>query len=142
MLTRVLDPEGTHLHGRATEFNLAHHDTWAGIVKAGHIGIAGEAGVTVVIPSNLQLATLIATSEAAGLQRVRSRPIGFDLPQTSSTVLTYTHGLIWSGPEQWLLIARQRAGFSDLLGLLSGEAAVSDQSQARAALLRLGDAGS
>lgn len=109
-------------------------DAWASVVKAGRIGAAGEPGINVVIPSNLQLATLIATSQASGLQRLTSQLIGLDPPQTPSAVLTYTHGLIWSGPDQWLLIARQREGFSDLLGLLSCEVAVSDQSHARAAL--------
>ncbi|WP_438746080.1 sarcosine oxidase subunit gamma [Bradyrhizobium sp. U531] len=90
--------------------------------------------MNVVIPNNLQLATLIATPQVSGLQRLTSQLIGLNPPQTPSAVLTYTHGLIWSGPDQWLLIARQREGFSDLLELLSGEAAVSDQSHARAAL--------
>ncbi|MCK1496710.1 sarcosine oxidase subunit gamma family protein [Bradyrhizobium sp. 188] len=87
-----------------------------------------------VIPATLQLATLIATSHASGLQRLTSQLIGLHPPQTASAVLTYTHGLVWSGPDQWLLIARQREGFSDLLRLLSDEVAVSDQSHARAAM--------
>ncbi|WP_458151488.1 sarcosine oxidase subunit gamma [Bradyrhizobium sp. UFLA05-109] len=42
--------------------------------------------------------------------------------------------MAWSGPDHWLLLARHRAGFSDLLASLSDKAAVSDQSHARAAL--------
>ncbi|MGY2803808.1 sarcosine oxidase subunit gamma [Bradyrhizobium sp. USDA 4506] len=109
-------------------------NAWAGIVKAGQIGAARDPGVTVLMSGNLQLATLIAKPGATGLQLVIKRLIGLDLPQTSSIALTDMHGLVWSGPDQWLLIARQGTGFSDLLGLLSGEAAVSDQSHARAAL--------
>lgn len=109
-------------------------DPWAGIITAGQIGAAGAPGVTVLVSSNLLLATLIAKPEAAGLGRLANRLIGLDLPRTSSVALTATHGLIWSGPDQWLLIARQRAGFSDLLGFFSDQAAVSDQSHARAAL--------
>lgn len=109
-------------------------DAWVGIVKVGQIGAAGDPGVTVLLPGNLQVATLIATSDSTGLQRLTKRLIGLDLPQTPSVALTDTHGLVWSGPDQWLLLARQRMGFSDLVRLLSGEAALSDQSHARAAL--------
>lgn len=109
-------------------------DGWAGIINAEQIGAEGEAGVTLQISDNLQLATLITGSDSSGLQRLTKQLIGLDLPQTSSAALTATHGLVWSGPDQWLLVARQSAGFSDLLGLLSGEAAVSDQSHARAAI--------
>ncbi|WP_407175663.1 sarcosine oxidase subunit gamma [Bradyrhizobium sp. STM 3562] len=109
-------------------------NAWAGIVTAGRIGAAGEPGVTVLIPMDLQLATLIAKPEATGLRRLAKQLIDLDLPQASSVALTARHGLIWSGPEQWLLLARQRAGFSDLLSFFSDQAAVSDQSHARAAL--------
>ncbi|MCS3765955.1 MULTISPECIES: sarcosine oxidase subunit gamma [Bradyrhizobium] len=109
-------------------------DCWAGIINAEQIGADGEAGVTLLISNDLQLATLITRPDSSGLQRLTKQLIGLDLPQTSSAALTPTHGLVWSGPDQWLLIARQRAGFSDLLGLLSAEAAVSDQSHARAAM--------
>jgi sarcosine oxidase subunit gamma len=107
---------------------------WAGIAEAGQIGVAGRPGVTALTLSDLALATLIAPADSAELQRATNRLIGLDLPRTPRVALSSTHGLAWAGPDQWLLIARQRAGFSDLLASLSKEAAVSDQSHARAVL--------
>ncbi|WP_219679959.1 sarcosine oxidase subunit gamma [Bradyrhizobium canariense] len=109
-------------------------DAWAAIIQVGQIGAAGEPGVKVQLPANLQLATLIATTGSTGLERITKQLVGLDLPRSASIALSATHGLAWSGPGQWMLLARQRAGFSELTSLLSDEAAVSDQGDARAAL--------
>lgn len=108
--------------------------SWAGIAETGHLGESGVAGVTAVTLEGLGLATLIAGPSSAGLERATKRLLGFDLPRKPAAVLSDTHGVVWSGPDQWLLLARKRASFSDLLALLSTDAAVSDQSHARAAL--------
>ncbi|MHB0773024.1 sarcosine oxidase subunit gamma [Bradyrhizobium sp. 1.29L] len=107
---------------------------WAGVAKAGQFGDLGKAGVTTFILDNMGFATLIAKAKSADLDRATQRLLGLDLPGAGSAVLSSTHGVVWSGPDQWLLLARQRAAFSDLLALFSDHAAVSDQSHARAAL--------
>lgn len=109
-------------------------NAWAGITEAGQSGASSKPGVTVLILERLGLATLIATRGSTGLERATKRLIGLELPRGPSVALSDAHGLAWSGPDQWLLLARHRAGFSDLLAPLSDEAAVSDQSHARAAL--------
>ena len=109
-------------------------DAWLGIAEAGQIGAAGKPGVSVLTLGDMGFATLIAGAGSADLERTTKRLIGLDLPRTPSAVLSGMHGLVWAGPDQWLLIARQRAGLSDLLASLSADAAVSDQSHARAAL--------
>ncbi|MGL3210598.1 sarcosine oxidase subunit gamma [Bradyrhizobium sp. BR 1433] len=107
---------------------------WAGITKAGQIGATGKPGVTVLTLESLGFATLIASAGSTHLARAIKRLTCLDLPRTSSVALSSTHGVAWAGPDQWLLIARQRAGFSDLLASFSNHAAVSDQSHARAVL--------
>ena len=109
-------------------------DAWLGIAEVGQIGAAGKPGVSVLTLGDMGFATLIAGADSDDLERTTKRFIGLDLPRTPSAVLSGMHGLVWAGPDQWLLIARQRAGLSDLLASLSADAAVSDQSHARAAL--------
>jgi sarcosine oxidase subunit gamma len=109
-------------------------DAWAGVAEAGQIGATGKPGVTALTLGDMGFATLIAAPGSTGLERATKRLIGLDLPRTPSAVLSGTHGVIWAGPDQWLLVTRQRTGFSDLLASLSADAAVSDQSHARAAL--------
>jgi methylglutamate dehydrogenase subunit D len=109
-------------------------DAWLCIAEAGQIGATGKPGVSVLTLDDMGFATLIVGAGSADLGRATKRLIGLDLPRTPSAVLSSMHGLVWAGPDQWLLVARQRAGFSDLLASLSADAAVSDQSHARAAL--------
>ncbi|MBR3189984.1 sarcosine oxidase subunit gamma family protein, partial [Bosea sp. (in: a-proteobacteria)] len=56
------------------------------------------------------------------------------LPTTPKIASGAAHDAIWSGPDQWLLRAATRDGFGSLLEALAAQAAVSDQSDARAAL--------
>lgn len=113
----------------------APRNAWAGIAPAGQIGAAGSAGVTATLLDGFRLATLIAGpgGTPALSQLVESRA-GIALPSTPKIVSNASHDAIWSGPDQWLLRAATREGFSDLLEALSAQAAVSDQSDARAAL--------
>lgn len=117
--------------GEQTTYAWAPRDAWAGIITVGKIG---DSGVNVLLPKNLHVATLIAKPDATGLGRITKQLLGLELPQARRVALTDTHGLAWSGPDQWMLLARQPAGFSDLINLLSNEASVSDQSHARATL--------
>ncbi|MCK1635225.1 sarcosine oxidase subunit gamma family protein [Bradyrhizobium sp. 162] len=107
---------------------------WAGIAEPGQIGARGDPDITAVTLDDAGFATLIASSGSADLELAIKRTIGLDLPRRPLVSLSNAHGLAWAGPDQWLLVARQRAGFSDVLASLSGFAAVSDQSHGRAAL--------
>lgn len=112
---------------------------WAGIAQTGFLGASRAPGVNVLTLDGLGLATLIASASSPGLECATKRLLGLDLPRSPSVVLSATHGLVCSGPDQWLLLARKRAGFPDLLSSLSAHAAVIDQSHARAALRLSGE---
>lgn len=112
---------------------------WAGIVEPGRTGAAGAPGIAAHAADGFGLATLITPKDAVGplADAVKDR-LGLALPVTPATSASATHAIVWSGPGQWLLRARGKAGFSDLLAALSPHAAVTDQSDARAALMLSG----
>ncbi|PZU91287.1 MAG: sarcosine oxidase subunit gamma [Chelatococcus sp.] len=113
----------------------APRSAWAGIVEAGQIGAGGTPGVTARTVEGYGLATLIAPEGAsAGLADAVGGRLGLTLPATPAASASPTHTILWAGPGQSLLRARDKAGFSDLLAALSPHAAVADQSEARAAL--------
>lgn len=118
-----------------TARSWAPRAAWAGIAQAGQIGAAGAAGVTASLLDGFGLATLIAAPGGAAVlsQAVEGR-LGIALPTTPKIVSNASHDAIWSGPDQWLLRAATHEGFGDLLEALSAQAAVSDQSDARAAV--------
>lgn len=107
---------------------------WDTIVEPGQLGAEGKSGVTALTLDNMGLATLIAPTGSADLERAIKRMIGLDLPRKASVALSDTHGVAWSGPDRWLLIGRERVGFADLIDGFSDCAAVTDQSHARAVL--------
>lgn len=118
-----------------TARSWAPRSAWAGIAQAGRIGVAGPAGVTATLLDGFGLATLIAApGGAAALSQAVEGRLGIALPTTPKVISGAAHDLIWSGPDQWLLRASTREGFGSLPGALSDQAAVSDQSDARAAL--------
>jgi heterotetrameric sarcosine oxidase gamma subunit len=118
-----------------TARSWAPRSAWAGIAQAGRIGVAEPAGVTATLLDGFGLATLIAAPGGATVlsQAIEGR-LGIALPSTPKIVSGTSHDAIWSGPDQWLLRANAREGFGGLLEVLSAQAAVSDQSDARAAL--------
>jgi sarcosine oxidase subunit gamma len=118
-----------------TASSWAPRSAWAGIAQAGRIGVAGPAGVTATLLDGFGLATLIAApGGTAALSQVVEGWLRIALPTTPKVISGAAHDVIWSGPDQWLLRAATRDGFGDLLEALSAQAAVSDQSDARAAL--------
>jgi sarcosine oxidase subunit gamma len=66
-------------------------------------------------------------------QAVEAR-LGIALPMTPKIASSTSHDAIWSGPDQWLLRAATRDGFGSHVEALAAQAAVSDQSDARAAM--------
>lgn len=110
---------------------------WAGIAQPGSFGAKGEAGVVVTVLEGSGLASVIAAPDgAAALSRTFEAKLALALPTLPRIVRGPAHDIIWAGPDQWLLRAASRAGFAELLDELSAQAAVSDQSDARA-MLRL-----
>ncbi|KGT72981.1 hypothetical protein MA20_47115 [Bradyrhizobium japonicum] len=107
---------------------------WAGIVEAGQIGAGGKPSVIATTLEDMGFATLVTPSGSADLGRATKQMIGLDLPQKGAIAQSHTHALAWAGAAQWLLIGRQRAGFTNLLQEFSNHAAVSDQSHGRAAM--------
>lgn len=118
-----------------TARSWAPRAAWAGIAQAGQIGAAGAAGVTASLLDGFGLATLIAPpGGTAALSQIVETRLGIALPTTPKIISNASHDAIWSGPDQWLLRTGTRDRFGDLLEALSAQAAVSDQSDARAAM--------
>jgi len=118
-----------------TARSWAPRSAWADIAQAGQIGVAGSAGVIATLLDGFGLATLIAApGGTAALSRAVEARLGIALPATPKIVSGASHDAIWSGPDQWLLRAATRDGFTNFLEALSAQAAVSDQSDARAAV--------
>lgn len=108
---------------------------FSGIAQPGSFGAKGEAGVFATVLEGFGLASVIAEAgAAAALSRTIEARLGLALPSAPRIVRNATHDVVWAGPDQWLLRAASRDGFTGLLGELSAHAAVSDQSDARAAL--------
>ena len=119
----------------ATTASWAPHSAWAGILKDGHIGLAGTTGVKVTARDGLGIASIIACeTRAAALAPAVNARFGLDLPATPVVTRSATHAAVWSGPGQWLLIADDATGFAGAWQALSGLAAVADQSSGRAVL--------
>lgn len=111
-----------------------HRSAWTGIVEAGQFGASGRPGVTATTLDDIAFATLIAPAGSTDLEQAIKRMTGLDLPRKGAIAMSHTHALAWAGATQWLLIARRRSCFADLLEELSNHAAVSDQSHGRAAI--------
>lgn len=107
---------------------------WAGIAQPGSFGAKGETGVVATLLDGFGLATLIARPGAAmALSRTVEGRLGVALPEMPRIVSGGAHDVIWAGPDQWLLRAASRDGFQPLLDEFATHAAISDQSDARAA---------
>ncbi len=108
---------------------------WAGILPDGRFGLEGATGVRVMAREELGIASLIAPLEKADAlaQAVKAR-FALDIPQKPAITRAGTHAAVWTGPDQWLLMADDSAGFTETLAALSAFAAVADQGSARAVL--------
>lgn len=113
----------------------APRGAWAGVLQQGHLGVPAATGVRVTVRDGLGIASLIAPAAGeAALAAAVKNSFGLDLPSKPAITRSGKHAAVWAGPGQWLLIAEDRAGFSDALAPLSAVAAVADQSSGRAAL--------
>ena len=111
--------------------NWPRRGAWAGILTESPVNATRPIGVNVIAREGLGVASILARhgGEGALSALVRTR-YGLDLPTTPRAVWGKAHVFVWAAPGQWLLIGEQREGFAELSRL----AAVSDQSDARAAL--------
>lgn len=108
---------------------------WNGLLAAGPFGARGKAGVSIETREGLGIACLIAPeADRDALARALQERLGLALPSEPRIASGAGHSLVWAGVEQWLLIAEERRGFAELLGSFSGLAAISEQSDSRAAL--------
>lgn len=114
--------------------NWAPRGAWAGIAAAGRFGAGGD-GVTITLLDRIGLASVgvVGPGRAALAAEVQAL-CGLPLAGACEAVFAAGHALVWSGPDQWLLVAQERAGFAGTLSSLSAHAAVADQSQSRAVL--------
>jgi heterotetrameric sarcosine oxidase gamma subunit len=104
---------------------------WANILEASPPNVAQPVGVHAIAREGLGVASVLARrgGEAALPALVKTR-YGLELPTTPRAVRNAAHAFVWAGPGQWLFVAEEKESFAELSGL----AAVSDQSDARAAL--------
>jgi methylglutamate dehydrogenase subunit D len=111
--------------------NWPRRGAWAGILTESAVDATRPTGVNVTARERLGVASIVArrTAEAALSALVRER-YGLDLPMVPRAAHSASHTVVWAGPGQWLLITERKEDFSALSSL----AAVSEQSDARAAL--------
>lgn len=111
---------------------------WTGSALAGRHGRpTGEAGLRLTLREEVGLATFIAADgREDDLRRVLAERHGWSLPGAGAAALVGEGGLVWSGPGQWLAVAGTRRELDGLADAVTGLAAVTDQSDARA-ILRL-----
>ena len=111
--------------------NWPRRGAWTDVLTQSPDDATRPAGVNATAREGLGVASILARrgGEAALSTLVRTR-YGLELPMPPRVVRNKAHAFIWAGPGQWLFIAEQKEGLAELSEL----AAVSDQSDARAAL--------
>jgi sarcosine oxidase subunit gamma len=115
--------------------NWPRRGAWDDILVERPADAARPAGVAVIAREDLGVAGLSAPrgGEAALAGLVAAR-YGVELPAPGRAARGAAHTFVWAGPGQWLLVADRREDFAEELKQLLPLAAVSDQSDARAAL--------
>jgi heterotetrameric sarcosine oxidase gamma subunit len=107
---------------------------WDGVLSPGRIGGAGEAGVSITPRSGLVLTSVLVSREGRAALAASIAQAGGTLPDAGRASRFGDHALLWSGPEAWLLVSRDRAALAALTRSLGGVSALSDQSDGRAVL--------
>ena len=107
---------------------------WQGILAAGRFGAQdGSAGVFVTPVEDRGIATVIGRG-ADAVDAYFARAHALTPPRTPAVAAGSSCSLVWTGPDQWLALADDRAFPTRLVEALGDNAAVSDQSDARAIL--------
>ncbi|OAH18671.1 sarcosine oxidase subunit gamma [Methylorubrum populi] len=112
----------------------APRSAWPASLQAGHHGrLQGEPGLCLTFRDGLGLATIVAADgQEETLRAILAERRGWRLPEAGAAELTGERGLVWSAPSQWLAVDESPVTLRDLPEVLSGVAAVTDQSDGRA----------
>lgn len=105
----------------------------AGVIVPGRHGeMSGSAGVQVERRSPALATVIAAKQREADVSKILT-----DFAQTGPASSRFMHGtcdIIWSGPGQWLVAAPGRDAIAALAMKLTGVAAMTDQTDARAVI--------
>lgn len=121
----------------AEEVAAASMSALAGIATAGqHYGRkAGAAGVSVVERVGLRIFSVQARrGQLTELSAKFQAATGLSLPMQPKRVDGADVSVVWTAPEQWLVMTGSAAGASKLASDLSGLASITDQSDSRAVI--------
>lgn len=101
---------------------------------AGPHGAQGDAGVSLTEIRNFDLVQVMARrGKAAEMAKAAKACFGVAAPDTPKAVGTADATLIWSGPDQFLVLSKGgRQTMEGLAPIFAGSASLSDQSHARA----------
>jgi len=101
---------------------------------AGRYGAPGEAGVSLTEIRNFDLVQVMARrGKAADMATAAKARFGVAAPDTPQAVQASDAALIWSGPDQFLVLSRGgKHAIASLGPAFAGSASLSDQSHARA----------
>ena len=101
---------------------------------AGPHGAQGEAGVALAEIRNFDLIQVMARRGKAGeMAKAAQTRFGFAAPETPRAISTSDATLIWSGPDQFLVLSKDdKHSIEALAPAFAGSASLSDQSHARA----------
>lgn len=108
---------------------------------AGAHGAQGEAAVALTEIRNVGLIQVMARRGKAGeTAKAAKAHFGVAAPETPKAVGTSDATLIWSGPDQFLVLSKgSRHTIEALAAVFAGSASLSDQSHARALIGVSGD---
>ncbi|AZO59237.1 sarcosine oxidase subunit gamma [Mesorhizobium sp. M1A.F.Ca.IN.022.07.1.1] len=108
---------------------------------AGRYGAPGEAGVSLTEIRNFDLVQVMARrGKAAETVNAAKARFGVAAPETPKAADTADATLIWSGPDQFLVLSRGGGQRMETLArVFAGLASLSDQSHARALISVSGD---
>ncbi|WP_027164510.1 sarcosine oxidase subunit gamma [Mesorhizobium sp. WSM3224] len=100
---------------------------------AGAYGAQGDAGVSLTEIRNFDLVQVMARRGKAGeMAKAAKARFGIAAPETRKAVGTSDATLIWSGPDQFLVLSKGgKHGIDALAPVFTGSASLSDQSHAR-----------
>ena len=107
----------------------------------GSYGAQGDAGVALTEIRNVDLVQVMARRGKVGeMAKAAKARFGVAAPETPKTVDVADATLIWSGPDQFLVLSKGgRHTMDSLAPVFAGSASLSDQSHARALISVCGD---
>jgi sarcosine oxidase subunit gamma len=108
---------------------------------AGAYGAQGNAGISLTEIRNFDLVQVMARRGKAGeMAQAAKTGLGVAMPETPRAVGAADATLIWSGPDQFLVLSKGgKHTMDNLAPVFAGSASLSDQSHARALISVSGD---